>query len=198
MTYPSMIERVLKFWFGDGYDPTDALGLVAPQAQWFTKDANFDQMVRERFVAIYEQAAAGQLADWTETATGCLALVLVLDQFPRNMFRNSARAFATDNQALAIAQLAMDLGFDQEVSPVMRAFFYLPFEHSESLQNQNRAVQLFKPFLQMPGLEHYYDFSLKHQAVIEQFGRFPHRNSILGRSSTPAELEFLQKPGSGF
>jgi uncharacterized protein (DUF924 family) len=187
-------ERVLEFWFGNDFRHTEP----QPQKKWFEKDAVFDQTVREWFLGTYEQAVAARLTDWMETAAGALALTIVLDQFPRNMFRGTAKAFASDGQALMVANHALDRDFDQDLPPVMRIFFYLPFEHSENLVNQNRCVQLLKPFSTDPQLGRYYEYALKHQAVIEQFGRFPHRNLILGRSSTPAETEFLKQPGAAF
>jgi uncharacterized protein (DUF924 family) len=190
----STAARILDFWFGDDW-PTTA---PPPQPQWFVKDANFDQSVREWFFDTYRQAAAGQFADWADTAVGALALTIVLDQFPRNMFRGTAPAFATDGQALMVAQTAIERGFDQDVPPVMRVFFYLPFEHSENLDHQNQAVQFLQSFAADPELKSYYEFAVKHQAVIAQFGRFPHRNQILGRQSTSEEIAFLQQPGSSF
>ncbi|MFM2431870.1 MAG: hypothetical protein RLZZ511_3083 [Cyanobacteriota bacterium] len=187
-------DSVLRFWFGEDWQQVPP----TPQKKWFVKDPIFDQSVREWFTGTYEQAVAGRLEHWTETAAGALALTIVLDQFPRNMFRDTPKAFASDAQALHVADYALDRDFDQDVPPVMRLFFYLPFEHSENLSNQNRAVQLLQGYADDPELGSYAEFALKHQAVIAQFGRFPHRNAILGRESTPAELEFLEQPGSRF
>jgi uncharacterized protein (DUF924 family) len=194
MSQVSTVQKILEFWFGEAYQTAN----LQPQKKWFVKDANFDQTVREWFLGIYEQAAAGRLDDWMMAAESALALTIVLDQFPRNMFRDSAKAFATDSRAFMVAQQAIDLGFDQDVMPVMRVFFYLPFEHSENLDHQNEAVRLFQPFSADPELRQYYDFALRHQAIVTQFGRFPHRNQMLGRVSTAEEIEFLQQPGSGF
>jgi uncharacterized protein (DUF924 family) len=194
MSSVSTVQKILEFWFGEDYQTANP----RPQKKWFVKDANFDQTVREWFLGIYEQAAAGRLDDWMMAAESALALTIVLDQFPRNMFRDSAKAFATDSRALMVAQQAIDFGFDQEIAPVLRVFFYLPFEHSENLDHQNESVRLLQPFSEDPELRQYYDFALRHQAIVAQFGRFPHRNQILGRASTPAEIEFLQQPGSGF
>jgi uncharacterized protein (DUF924 family) len=135
---------------------------------------------------------------WMEEALSALALVIVLDQFPRNMFRGQAQAFGSDRQALMWANHAVDLGFDDQVIPVMRQFFYFPFEHSEDPANQAYAVRLFKQFENDPQLASTYEFALRHQAIIDRFGRFPHRNEVLGRASTMEELAFLQEPGSGF
>lgn len=187
-------EKVLRFWFGEDF----RTGAIKPQKKWFIKDDVFDQSVKEWFSGTYQQAADGRLDDWMESAEGALALTIVLDQFPRNMFRDTPQAFATDRQALAVAEYAIDRDFDQDVAPVMRVFFYLPLEHSENLANQNRCVQLLQAFAPDPDLRRYYEFALKHQAVIQQFGRFPHRNAILGRESSTEELAFLAQPGSRF
>jgi uncharacterized protein (DUF924 family) len=188
----SAVNRILNFWFGDDWSD------LRPRPAWFTKDEKFDHAVREWFLGTYNQAIAGALTGWTEQAESCLALVLVLDQFPRNMFRDTAQAFSTDPQALMAAQTAIAMGFDQDLPPVMRLFFYLPFEHSETIAHQVEAVRLLKPFSQDENLNSYYQFALKHQAIINQFGRFPHRNTILGRPNTDEETAFLQQPGSRF
>ncbi|MBE9033011.1 DUF924 domain-containing protein [filamentous cyanobacterium LEGE 11480] len=187
-------EKVLQFWFGEDFRRPD----LKPQKKWFIKDDIFDQSVREWFSGVYQQATEGRFEDWMETAEGALALTIVLDQFPRNMFRDTPKAFASDAQALMVASQAIDRDFDQDVSPVMRVFFYVPFEHSENLANQHRCVELFQSLATEPALKSYPEYALKHQAVIKQFGRFPHRNEILGRTSTPEELTFLQQPGSRF
>jgi uncharacterized protein (DUF924 family) len=187
------VDEILDFWFAQ-----DKQGKEAEYAQrrkvWFAKNPSFDQTIRTRFQADYELAAAGKLMDWQETSQGCLALILLLDQFPRNMFRGEAQSFATDSQALAIAQHAIDQGFDQELPPIQRMFIYLPFEHSEHLEHQHQAVQGMRAL----HIEDVTDYALKHQAVIARFGRFPHRNRILGRENTPEEAEFLKQPGSAF
>jgi uncharacterized protein (DUF924 family) len=187
------IDEILDFWFA-----LSGPGKEAEYAQrrkvWFAKNLSFDQAIRTRFQTDYELAAAGKLMNWQETAQGCLALILLLDQFPRNMFRGEAPSFATDAQALATAQYAIAQGFDQELPPIQRMFIYLPFEHSEHLEHQNQAVKGMQALL----IEDVTDYARKHQAVIERFGRFPHRNKILGRTNTPAEEEFLKQPGSSF
>lgn len=165
---------------------------------WFVKNPAFDQDIHSRFQLVYEQAVAGAFDDWQATAEGCLALVLLFDQFPRNMFRGTPQAFATDDRALAIAQKALTQGFDQALPVVQRWFLYMPFEHSENLEHQRRAVELFDPLRNNPDAAGTYSYAVKHLAVIEQFGRFPHRNQILGRASTPAEQAFLKQPGSSF
>lgn len=184
------IDEILDFWFAQGQEAEYA----QRRRVWFAKDPNFDQAIRNRFQADYEQAAAERLKDWKENAQGCLALILLLDQFPRNMFRGAAQSFATDDQALKVAQHAIAHGFDQALPSIRRMFIYLPFEHSENLEHQQQSVQL----AQKLQIEDVTAYAIKHKAVIERFGRFPHRNKILGRLNTAAEEEFLQQPGSSF
>ena len=172
-------EDVLRFWFGQ--DPK----------RWFEKNAAFDAEIRTRFLPLYEELSSK--ADWLSQARDCLARVIVLDQFPRNMFRGTARAFAADPLALAAAKHAVAKGYDEGLLPVEKQFLYLPFEHSESLADQERACDLMKPLG-----EELYGWAVKHKVIIERFGRFPHRNEILGRTSTPEETAFLKQPGSGF
>lgn len=180
--------ELLSFWFRNG----------DRDKRWFGKDPAFDFEVRVRFLALYEQAAAGTLTAWWGSPTECLALVLVLDQLPRNIFRGSMRAFATDAAALAAAKHAVAREDDRAMRPVERLFLYLPFEHAESLAEQRRACELLEPLARYPETDDAYRYALAHREVIERFGRFPHRNSILGRASTPEELEFLKAPGSVF
>jgi uncharacterized protein (DUF924 family) len=165
---------------------------------WFQKNSAFDREMQLRFRSVYEQAVAGTFDAWQETVEGCLALVLLFDQFPRNIFRGAPQAFATDDRALAIAQKALIAGFDRSLPVVQRWFFYMPFEHSENLDHQRQAVELFYPLRNNPDARGTYSYAVKHLAVIEQFGRFPHRNQILDRESTPAEQAFLKQPGSSF
>jgi uncharacterized protein (DUF924 family) len=172
-------EEVLSFWFGQ-----DA-------KRWFEKNATFDAEIRSRFLPLYEQLSAN--TDWLSQPRDCLARIVVLDQFPRNMFRGTPRAFAADPLALAAAKHAVGNGFDRNLQLVEKQFVYLPFEHSESLADQERACQLMKALN-----EDLYDWAIRHKRIIERFGRFPHRNEILGRKSTPEEIEFLKQPGSGF
>src|SRR6185503_9096800 len=162
--------EVLEFWFGAGPERGKA------HKRWFEKSAAFDAEVRQRFLPLYEEVFAQRM--WLDAASDCLARIVVLDQFPRNMFRAHPRAFASDALALAAARLAIERGYDRDALPVERLFFYLPFEHSESLADQVRACQLTQPL----GGE-WYDYALRHKAIIERFGRFPHRNAILGRAS---------------
>ncbi len=187
-------QEILKFWFGDPASPE--YGQSRPE--WFKKDPQFDQTIEKQFLPVYEQAAAGQLQAWQGSPLTCLALILVLDQFPRNMFRGTPRAFATDPLAVQAAQQAVAQGFDQQLLPVQRWFVYLPFEHSEDLADQRRSMELFEQLQSDPASQSAIDYARRHLEVIERFGRFPHRNVILGRPSTPEELEFLQQPGSSF
>lgn len=178
-------SEVLSFWFEESVP-----------AQWFQKNDTYDNEIRERFLLTYEMAVKDLCADWTKDSDGVLALCIVLDQFPRNMFRGSPKAFATDAKALLIAKEALHKGFDLILSPIKRRFVYLPFEHSEQLKDQEKSVSLFHSMREHDPLG--YEYALKHYEVIEKFGRFPHRNEILGRESTPEELKYLQLPGAGF
>ena len=178
-------EDILAFWFED----------TVPQ-QWFLVNPDFDDEIRARFADKYDKAKLGILDDWRRDADGCLALCLLLDQFPRNMFRGTPDAFATDGKALVMAKYALSKGFDQVLTPVKRRFIYLPFEHSENLQDQRKSVELFATMKKDDPLG--YDYALKHLKVIEQYGRFPHRNKILGRENTPDENHYLAQPGAGF
>jgi len=170
---------VLDFWFRQD------------RKAWFEKNSALDEQVRQRFLTLYEMAVAGQLATWQGDPKHCLALVVLLDQFPRNMFRGTARAFAADAQARDAARTILDQGWDRAFSPDERMFAYLPFEHSEALEDQERSLRLFE------GNENY-EWARRHWDIIRRFGRFPHRNALLGRASTPEEIEFLRQPGSGF
>lgn len=175
---------VLDFWFAE----------LGPQA-WFTKDEALDASIRSRFLPIYGHVSNTATNDaLTITPETALAALITLDQFPRNMFRGSARMFDSDPKALQLAQVALAKGFDQKVDPARRLFFYLPFEHSEAIADQERSVVLFEKL----GNPHYIEFALAHRDIIARFGRFPHRNAILGRRSSPEELDFLAQPGSGF
>ena len=172
--------EIVTFWREAGPD------------KWFSDDRAFDLTVRSRFYAGYEAAARGGLAAWEDNAEGALALVLLFDQFPRNMFRGEARAFATDAMARAVADRALARGFDQATDSTMRPFFYLPFMHSEALSDQDRCVRLYEALGDAGELR----YAREHRDVIKTFGRFPHRNRALGRSTTPAEQEFLDDEGA--
>ncbi|KAB2901864.1 MAG: DUF924 domain-containing protein [Dokdonella sp.] len=174
---------VLEFWFEQ----------IEP-AQWWRVDAAFDAALRERFGTLHEAAVQGELYAWRADASGRLAEVIVLDQFSRNLHRGSARAFAADPMALALAQEAVAAGHDQALPPARRLFLYLPYMHSESARIHAVAVGLFERL----GLRDNLDFELRHKAIIDRFGRYPHRNAALGRVSTEAELAFLREPGSSF
>ena len=179
---------VLDFWFKQ------------PPKNWFRKDAAFDAAVRERFGATIDVAVGGGLRAWDDAgATGTLARILVLDQFTRNGWRDTPASFAGDAQALAAAQALVDSGGDELLTPQQRAFAWMPFEHAEDLAMQQRAVALFTQLAaHHDGFTDTLDYAQRHRAVIERFGRFPHRNAILGRTSTPDEAAFLTEPGSRF
>ncbi len=185
---------VLAFWFGRPDDPAH----LKKREKWFKKNPAFDDEITTKFLPLYETATSGGLDHWRAAAPGCLALILVLDQFPRNMFRNSARAFATDAMAREVARHGVEQGFDKTVPPVHRTFFYLPFEHGEDLDDQRLSVALFRNCEPHEEYLSSLDYALRHMAVIERFGRFPHRNAALGRVSSPAELEYLDQPNAGF
>ncbi len=177
------IDAVLSFWFEEN----------SPK-QWFTEDGAFDDAVRERFGPLQARAADGGLMDWRQTARGTLAEIIVLDQFSRNLFRDEARAFACDAMALDVAKEALAKGFDQALSETERVFLYLPFEHSESAEDQETSVELYATLTDRSFLE----WAEKHKAVIDRFDRYPHRNAALGREPTAEELAFLQEQGSSF
>ena len=172
-------DAVLAFWRSAGPD------------KWFKKDITFDDEIRARFLKTYEAAARGELAAWEASREGALALVIVLDQFPRNMFRGSARAFAADPLALAVAVRAIERGFDLQLPVQERAFFYLPFEHSEAMADQERCCELFRS----TGDAELLKWAELHTDIIRRFGRFPHRNAALGRVTTPEEQAFLDSGG---
>jgi uncharacterized protein (DUF924 family) len=185
-------EDVLDFWFG----PHETRG--KQRAEWFRKDDRFDAEIRERFGELHQRAASGELDSWRESDDGLVALVVVLDQFSRNLFRADARAFAQDSQALECARHAVDSGLDLKRLPVERLFLYLPFEHSEDLADQDRCVALMQSLEEFPETRGIGEWAEKHRVIVRRFGRFPHRNAALGRASTPEEVEFLKQPGSGF
>ena len=187
-------KAILNFWFGD----KKATDYGKPQKFWFIKAPQQDRQIKEMFEPIYLQAKAAELDRWKEKPLSCLALIILLDQFPRNMYRGKPQAFATDAQALAVAQYAIAKGYDRDLLPVQRWFIYLPFEHSENLADQETAVQIFSTLGNDPNSQSAIAYAQRHLQVIQDFGRFPHRNQILGRQSTPEEIEFLKQPGSGF
>jgi uncharacterized protein (DUF924 family) len=195
-------EHVLAFWFGL---PGSAAEVAGRQRKlWFGKTPENDLAVTERFAATLRAAAAGQLDHWANTSRGRLALVIVLDQFPHHIHRDRPQAFATDPQALALSLDALAAVEDRQLAPIERVFLYLPLEHAESLAMQDRSVSLYEALAreaaadERPLFDNFLDYARKHREVVARFGRFPHRNAILGRASTPDELEFLQQPGSRF
>ena len=185
--------NVLDFWFGVPGDPD--YGKTRPL--WFIKSDTTDRLVRGRFGATVEAALSGKIDDWALTPHGALALILVLDQFTRNIFRDSPRSFAGDAQALRLASDLVDRNDDRLLTPLERWFAYMPFEHSEFLNDQIESVRLFEQ-LAKEGLGEPLPWARKHYDVIKRFGRFPHRNSIMGRESTIEEVEFLKEQGSRF
>ena len=179
----NMYQDVLKFWFEE----------IEP-SQWFAKDEPFDQLIAKRFSDIHTKAVRCELFAWRAKTRGRLAEIIVLDQFSRNLFRESPLAFANDQMALVLAQEAVTLGMDMSLTPVERGFIYLPYMHSESRKIHEVAEKIYRRNGSPSGLE----WEIKHKAIIDRFGRYPHRNSILGRKSTDEELIFLQQPNSSF
>ena len=181
MTVCVAAAEIVSFWGEAGPD------------KWFEQHESFDQAIRLRFVTTYEAAANGTLAAWEDRINGALALVLLLDQFPRNMFRDNARAFATDALARTVADRALARGFDRSIDPTLRPFFYLPFMHSEALIDQDRSVRLYEALGETEELR----YAREHRDIVLRFGRFPHRNRVLGRDTTLAEQSFLEADGFG-
>ncbi len=175
--------EVIHFWFDE-----------LETKQWWIKDTKLDQTIRDRFLDIHDQAMNDALSRWWSEPEGRLAEIIVLDQFSRNIFRDKPEAFDADEKALNLAQAAIDMGADKELETSKKPFLYMPFMHSESPAVHERAVTIFSE----PGLEGTLEFELKHKKIIDRFGRYPHRNKILGRESTAEELEFLESPGSSF
>jgi uncharacterized protein (DUF924 family) len=188
------VREVLAFWFGE---PGSA-DYGKPRPAWFRKDPAFDEEIRHRFLALHARAALGELERWHDDPDSLLALVVVLDQFSRNLYRGDPRAFSQDAAALACAQLALERGWDEARMPVERQFAYLPFEHAEDPAMQERSVALFTALEAFPETKGLSVWAEKHRVIIRRFGRFPHRNAALGRPSTPEEVAFLEEPGSGF
>lgn len=186
---------VLEYWFG----APDSPEFGRRRDVWFKDGRSIDADVRARFLALHEEAARGALEHWRDEARSCLALILLFDQFPRHMFRDTARAFATDAQALAVAKHALDAGHDGGRPIVELSFFYLPFAHAEDLAEQHRSVALRHALPEHEAKQRAIDRAVKHMEVIARFGRFPHRNDIVGRESTPEEIAFLeQNPDAWF
>jgi uncharacterized protein (DUF924 family) len=187
--------EVLDFWFGR---PGDACHLQ-PRPQWFKKDPAFDANIRQHFGGLVDAALRGELEHWAGQPLSAVAQVVVLDQFTRNAFRDTAAMFAGDVRALAAARALCASGQDQSLPGVMRQFVYLPFEHAEDLEDQRESLRLFGQLERdTPALSGLLEWARKHHDIVARFGRFPHRNALLGRVSTPEEIEFLKQPGSGF
>jgi uncharacterized protein (DUF924 family) len=187
-------QEVLDFWFGrEGEE-----GYGEFREAWFNRDPEFDREIRDRFEPVYEEAAAGRLDHWKSEARSCLALIVVLDQFPRNMYRGDARMYAADEKAREAARHAVEHAYDRELSPYGRLFMYLPFEHSEELDDQRLSVELFRGLATEMGSEDLLGYAVRHLEIVERFGRFPHRNEILGRRTTLEESKFLSRPDSSF
>jgi uncharacterized protein (DUF924 family) len=189
-----IVDSILSFWFQEGTVP----GLCEFRPIWFESSPEFDNQVHERFRSTYEMASAGELDDLANCVPGSLALVIALDQFPRNLFRNESRAFATDEKAKSISFNAIDRGYDEAVTPIQRIFLYLPFQHSEVLQDQILSVRLFDSLGEAKVFQFIKDAARRHKDIIERFGRFPHRNAILSRRSTEEEVRFLASPEGAF
>jgi len=186
----NLSQSVLDFWFGEEGSAT----FGASRMEWFKKDPAFDNEIRDRFEGAVALALDGGHGRMMESQKGSLALIILLDQFPRNLFRDSAAAFAGDKRALSYANEALRMGFDQNLAMTQQTFFYLPFEHSESLDDQRRCMELFKA----AGNDDMLKWAAAHHDIIARFGRFPHRNITLGRDSTAEELAFLEEPNSSF
>ena len=192
-------QDVLDFWFG----PPGSAGHGRTRAEWFRKDPVFDARIADRFAPLVQAGQSGGLLDWEPGETGdarvALALLIVLDQFPRNLYRGDARSFDGDARALDVASRLVAAGLDRQLLGVERQFVYLPFEHAESLAEQDRSVRLFAQLGQDdPAQAGLLAWAERHRVIVQRFGRFPHRNAALGRTSTPEEVAFLQQPGSGF
>jgi uncharacterized protein (DUF924 family) len=186
----SRTDEILEFWFG----PDCRKDFVQRSRQWFEAEAEFDRRCTEAFLNDYQKAAEGALDNWKNEPRSCLALILLVDQLPRNMFRGQPRAYATDSYALAVAKHALSQKMDQLIELPERLFFYLPFEHSENLADQRRSVELAEAAVaQYPPAGPFLDYAREHLATIQRFGRFPHRNVILGRTCTAEEEAFLQQ-----
>ncbi len=186
-------QEVLEFWFDPAYSP-----------YWFAADADFDMRIRRRFANAVEAATQGALDQWAASSESWLALVILLDQFPRNLYRGDARSWVADVKAQRVALSGIAAGFDQSLPPLQRVFAYLPLEHAEDMHLQQRSVGLFEalhseaPPEQRERYAIFLDYARRHREVIKHFGRFPHRNAVLGRTDTPDEVSYLTQPGAGF
>ncbi len=204
MTEPNheTIDSILAFWFGEGATATEISH--SRKKIWWEKDAQIDQIIRERFEPVTQAVFRGQLDHWRATPRGMLACILCCDQFPRNMYRSTPESFAYDQVALALAERLVGAGMDQKLEPIQRVFAYLPYEHSEDIAMQDKSMTLYQTLLEGADAEDhelfstYLDFARRHRDIIERFGRYPHRNDILGRQSTNEEKAFLAQPASSF
>ena len=196
------VESILHYWFGGATD--DAEIVREKSALWWKQDSKVDAEIRRRFEMMLDAEIKNEFASWSSSPRGQLARVLLCDQFPRNMYRDSPRAFDYDERARKLAREALDAGQDKKLRPVERVFLYLPFEHSETVDDQTLSLRLYTalveyvPETDRPTYQKFLEFARKHKEIIDRFGRFPHRNAILGRQSTAAEAEFLKGPGSSF
>jgi len=195
-------KTICEYWFGPSNDDLEVANQYSKR--WWSKNAGVDAEIKTRFASYLPRVVNGELEQWRDSPLGTLALILLTDQFPRNMFRGTAQAFAYDAITRNFCKQGLKEKIDQELRPIQRVFFYIPLEHSESLADQEHCLQLFrqladsaKPALQ-PTFEDYVNFAIRHRDIIERFGRFPHRNALLNRDSTQAEIEFLKTPGSSF
>ncbi len=188
------IAALIDFWFG----PPQSAERFSQRDLWFKVNPEFDEALRQRFQTLQRRAAQGGCAAWTREAEPCLALILLLDQLPRNLYRGTAEAFATDAEARAAARIALQCRFDRSLPASWRTFVYLPFEHSEDLADQELSLTLFGALARDAGFSRGEDYAKRHHAIIARFGRFPHRNKALGRISTPVEEAFLKEPNSSF
>lgn len=202
MKFAYDFQPLLDFWFGKSESEADIL--VQQSSLWWGKDASVDKEIETRFGASLDRLMAGQLNDWKQHPRGYLSMIILADQFSRNIYRDSAMAFAQDEYALGLTLQGIRTGIDLKLSLVQRVFFYLPLEHSESLLMQNRSVDLFRQVYQVAPVDikdkfkAHLDYAIAHRQVIEKYGRYPHRNALLGRQSSPEEIDYLKQPGSGF
>lgn len=187
-------EDILQFWW---FKPEDTSQNTAGSRRWFDLDPEFDELCRTKFLATYEEAADGRLEHWKNSPRSCLALILLLDQFPRNMFRGTARAFATDAKAREVSRYAIASGFERDLTPDERMFTYLPFEHSENLDDQRESIRLYSALIaEYPDQKDLLGYAQRHMEIVRRFGRFPARNKALGRKSTAEEIRFLEELNS--
>lgn len=196
------VDEILSFWFADSVN--DKQSREQQAKLWWAKDPNFDRQIEKRFLRAVQRASNSELGEWDKTPSGLMAKILLLDQLTRNIYRNTPQAFEHDAQALRLAQQGISQSFDRQLPAIYRGFFYLPFEHAEDMAMQKRSLELFGELLQEADLadkEYFkklYNYALAHHRIIERFGRYPHRNAILGRDSTADEKRFLEEPGSSF